>query len=266
MKLIADCHIHSNTSPDAKDSIDSLCQSAIEKGLKVICITNHHDIFPGEPVPSDFLLDFKAYTEEIEKARDKYSHKLEILKGVEFGSPHRHPKEFEEILNQDFDMIIASLHFLPMDYGIHWLWHSQETMVKEAGKYFVQRYYEEMEALTTASGFQVLAHMDYPKSKMPIFNEIHHVNEEIFKNLLKNKAVVEINTKAFTKGCDSFHPHPDLLAEYAEVGGKYLTIGSDAHTKEDVGAHFQKVESYLENENFEIGYFKQKKFIPISEK
>ena len=38
---IYDCHIHSNNSVDGKSSIDEICKTAIEKGAKLITITDH---------------------------------------------------------------------------------------------------------------------------------------------------------------------------------------------------------------------------------
>lgn len=261
MYITADCHVHSNTSPDASDTIDAMCQTAIDKGLKHICFTNHHEIFPGTPTPSDFLLDFDAYDQEIEAARDKYSDKIDILKGVEFGSPHRHPREYEELLTKDLDMIIASLHFLPLDYGIHYLWCNQE----EFADYFLQCYYEEMEKLTEVRGFQVLAHMDWPKIGLPNFYKVKKINPAIFKNLIKNGAVPEINTSALNKGCKDFHPAPPLLNQYQEAGGKNLTVGSDAHCCRDIATHFEKAADFADYYNFKIGYFKKKKFIALND-
>lgn len=265
MKITADCHVHSNTSPDAKDSIDTMCQAAIDLGLKHICFTNHHEIFPGNPTPDDYLLDFQAYDREIEEARDKYSDKLEILKGVEFGSPQQHPKEYEELLKKDLDMIIASLHFMPMDFGIYYLWSGTEYMLEEAGKYIIQRYYDEMESLTAVGGFQVLAHMDWPKYTVSKFSEVKQVNEQIFKNLLKNDAVVEINTKALAKGYAEFHPAHSLLDQYHDLGGQHLTIGSDAHNKDELAGYFDQVAAYLNCHNFQPGFFRNKKFIPLEQ-
>ncbi|MDO4542491.1 MAG: histidinol-phosphatase HisJ family protein [Bacillota bacterium] len=263
MKITADCHVHSNTSPDAKDSIDAMCQAAIAKGLRYICFTNHHEIFPGDPTPRDFILNFQAYDEEIAAARDKYSHKLKILQGVEFGCPHRHPKEYEELLKKDLDMIIASLHFMPVNFAVHYLWSSTECMLAEAGKYFTQRYFEEMEALSAVAGFQVLAHMDWPKHALPQFEEIEALKPIIFENLLKNKAVLEINTKALVNGCREFYPAYRFLEQYKALGGKRLTVGSDAHNTEELAGFFPQVEDYLSENPFEIGYFEKKKFIQL---
>ncbi len=263
MIIKADCHVHSNTSPDAVDSIDSLCQAAIDRGLEHICFTNHHEIFPGDPTPREFLLDFEAYHREIETARDKYSDRLEILKGVEFGGPQQHPREYEELQKKELDMILVSLHFLPLDYGIHWLWCGADMMLAEGGRYFVQRYYDEMRRLTAIGGFQVLGHLDWPKCNNPYFQEIQQLDAEILTNLINHGAVPEINTKAYVKGCSEFYPAPRFLEQYAALGGKNLTVGSDAHSKEEVAGYFGKAEDFLKLHDFEVGYFKEKKFVPL---
>ncbi len=61
MQFTTDCHMHTNTSADAKDDIDAHCRVAIDRGLERICFTNHYEIFPGDPTPEDFLFDFNTY-------------------------------------------------------------------------------------------------------------------------------------------------------------------------------------------------------------
>ncbi len=120
MFIHADCHVHSNTSLDAKDDIATICQAAIDRGLRQICLTNHFEIFPGNIHSAGYQFGFNHYSDEVERAKEQYGDRLEILKGVEFGQPHRYPKEFEAILAKDFD-IYASIHTLPLDFCLQWL-------------------------------------------------------------------------------------------------------------------------------------------------
>ncbi len=265
MSLCTDCHIHSNTSPDAADDIATICRAAIERGLTRICLTNHYEIFPGDPTPDDYLFDFDRYSDEVERAREAFGDRLEILKGVEFGQPHRHQREFEQIAARDFDMITASIHFLPMDFGIHWLWVQKESFINEVQSYFQQRYYEEMAAMAAFGGYNVVAHFDWPKRFFRNFQEDGSVYREIFSSLKRTGAVLEINTSAYSRGCEWFYPSPAILQVYREAGNRHLVVGSDAHVVEKLGDQFDKVEKFLETESLEIGYFKKRKFISLDE-
>ncbi len=199
---------------------------------------------------------------DVERAREKYGDRLEILKGVEFGAPHLHPKEYEMILGKDFDMIIASVHFLPLDFGIHWFWAQREAVKAEAEAYFMQKYYEEMRRLVAVGGFDVLAHFDWPKRTGFTFREDQEACREIFAVLEENDAVLEINTSAYRYGFDAFFPAPSILSIYREAGGNRLTIGSDAHCADDVGAYFQRAATDLGGP-WEIGYFKNRAFVSL---
>ncbi len=260
MRFTADCHVHSNTSPDATDEIAAYCQAAVEKGLSRICFTNHYEVFPGDPTPADFLFSYDAYRDEVERARDRFGDRLEILMGVEFGAPHRHPREFDRIREKDFDMIIASVHFLPMDFGIHWFWSPRATVRKEVEDYFFQCYYREMADIAAYGGFHVLAHFDWPKRIGFPFRVEEDACRGIFSALLKNGAMLEVNTSAYGLDFESAYPSPDLLDLYWQAGGRRLTVGSDAHRAERVAADFDRAARDLDAK-WEIGFFRGGKFI-----
>jgi histidinol phosphatase-like PHP family hydrolase len=43
LNLRVDSHLHSIYSCEAKSTIDEMCQTAVERGLQVICSTEHVD-------------------------------------------------------------------------------------------------------------------------------------------------------------------------------------------------------------------------------
>ncbi len=260
--MFSDCHVHSNTSIDAVDDIATICQAAIDRGLVRICFTNHYEIFAGNPTPEDFLFNYDLYSDEVERAREKFGDRLEILKGVEFGQPHRHPREFEKILAKDFDMIMASVHSLPLEFGIHWLWVGSEAFQTEIQKYFQQRYYEDMLLMASFGGFDVVAHFDWPKRVYPDFHEDLPICREIFSALKRNGAVLEINASAYDRGCEWFYPSPVILEEYFASGLNRIVVGSDAHIACNLGSYFDRVENFLQGKPCITGYFKQREFFP----
>lgn len=95
-------------------------------------------------------------------------------------------------------------------------------------------------------GFDALGHMDFPKC---YYGEIYYEEatiNEIFRNLLDEDLVIEINTSSLRKGHEQTMPGRELLEIYKANGGKYVTIGSDAHVVEDVGADYVRAKSLLE--------------------
>ena len=59
---------------------------------------------------------------------------------------------------------------------------------------------------------------------------------EIFHNLLDRDIVLEINSSSIRKGHNQTMPGKELLQIYKDCGGKYITIGSDAHEVKDLAA------------------------------
>ena len=119
MKIV-DYHVHSTNSFDGKNTIEEMCRKAIEMGLYEICFTEHFSVDPRDV--SYGILNYERYDDEIEKAKEKFSGRLHIKKGMEIGEPHlkEYKKDFEEntthlktsmLAMQSTHMFIASNHW-----------------------------------------------------------------------------------------------------------------------------------------------------------
>ena len=47
-----------------------------------------------------------------------------------------------------------------------------------------------------------------------------------------------------------FHPHPDILRRYRELGGEIITVGADGHRPEHIAYDFEKADSILKSCGF----------------
>ncbi|HEY8805378.1 MAG TPA: phosphoesterase, partial [Clostridium sp.] len=77
---------------------------------------------------------------------------------------------------------------------------------------------------------------------------------------------IELNTSGLRYKLNSMHPSREILKRYLELGGKIITIGSDAHVLNDLWADFDKAIVELKEIGFkEITTFKNRKsnFIKI---
>ncbi len=86
MPFYADLHVHSvDFSGDATDTMEEMCKSATKRGLKMICFTDHVDFSPhyDDSIP----FDPKRYDAAIEQMRERYGHRLRILKGWKSANP-----------------------------------------------------------------------------------------------------------------------------------------------------------------------------------
>lgn len=91
-KNIVDVHTHSIHSFDGNDSVESLCLSAIEKGAKVIAITDHCDIDGADMNPDELC---PPQLKDLNECISKYSDKIKILKGIEIGQEFTERKKLK---------------------------------------------------------------------------------------------------------------------------------------------------------------------------
>lgn len=262
-KILADCHLHSNTSFDAADTIDAMCQSAISQGLKHICFCNHFEIFPGRHTVQEYIFDYDVYSDEVERAREKYGAQLEILKGFEFGQPQHHRREYEALAAKEFDMVAVALHFVPIEFGLHWLWCDQKDMQREVCQHITEVYFEEMRHIIEIDGFDVLAHCDWLRSIYPREGAFSEATADIIEQIVKRGKLLEINTSGYRNGLSGPYPDDFVLTHYRRAGGRRITVGSDAHRREDIGSHFDQASTALKRHQLQAGFFRRHQFVPL---
>ncbi len=94
-------------------------------------------------------------------------------------------------------------------------------------------------------GFEVLAHLDYPKRYWPHAEVPYREQdyEEEFRAVLRAAAVrdlaLEINTTRGVEPGRGLCPGPVVLRWWVEEGGRALSFGSDAHDPERIALGFE---------------------------
>lgn len=260
MRLRTDSHVHSSDfSGDASSPMEEMVLAAIACGLERICITDHVDYDPNYDDSIPF--DAERYSCAIETMRERYGDRIEILKGVEVGEAHRYPKEYEKLLKGDYDMIIASVHYINLSMGLHWTGNEGKAIFTFAVDRIYRRYYEELKALVALGGFDVLGHFDLPRRYLLQVDHEDALIAEILDAMVKKGIVPEINTSPLRKGVPETAPGKRILDMYRKAGGKRVTIGADAHCANDIANGFDTALQMADG--FTLGYFKQHKFIPL---
>ena len=149
-----DLHVHTHFSFDSQADIQRACRQAVQAGLTHIGFNDHFDL---DPSSKEKGYDQSAFFDEIKAAQDAFAGRLRILAGVEFSEPHLYPKEYEQTLSQPYDYVIGAVHYIDgMDP------YFTEKMAYPLPKMY-ERYWEEMERMVETGGFQIIAHLDYPK-------------------------------------------------------------------------------------------------------
>lgn len=251
MPILADCHMHSSFSGDSVTPMEELVQRGMQIGLKQMCFTEHLDLdFPvSQKHPKDtFTIPMSDYWAEFSHCREKYRGQIELLMGVEMGLQPHVIRENQNFLDTySFDFVIGSCHVCGGLDPCEPSFHQGKTQREVCQTYFSSI----MENIRTFGDYDVFGHLDYVLRYFPgkdsgfSFSDYWEQYDEILRALLERGKGIEVNTGGLMKGLREPHPCMEALRRYRVLGGELLTVGSDAHTAENVGARFAQVREIL---------------------
>ena len=243
--MIFDSHTHTKFSADSKMDAAQAISRAESLGLGII-FTEHYDFnFPEE---LDFTFDAAKYFDEYKKFR---SDKVKL--GVEIGLRKSARAANKNFLAQgNFDLVIGSIHVVE-DIDIY----NPKFFADKDKSTAYRKYFNAMAEEVAAEDFDVLGHIDYICRVAPYENsEIDYETfkpeiDEVLKILIERKKILELNTRRLNnkialKGLESVYKC------YKDLGGEFVTIGSDAHVIDAVGANFDVAINFVENLNLKI--------------
>lgn len=252
-----DTHAHSIHSPDATDSIDALCEAAIKKGIRYLCLTEHYDaFFDRDGTPS---IDLEAYSVDIMRSRKKYSGSLTLLQGLEFGEPHIYKKELDHINQLEIDMVMGSVHALE---GV--FLNDPQITEKYRQDEIYELYFTEINKTVNHGGFDVLGHIDLPARYSDTYYSITPTLEKLISDTISQEIVIEINTSPLRRGFDYSLPDRELLSVYKDNGGEYICCGSDAHHASHIGEGSGYIEELIRYYKFIPVYFEKRKLRQVT--
>ncbi len=247
MKILCDCHCHSNNSFDAENTVAEMCQSAVDKGIKYLAITDHMEVpeisLKEKSQYGNMMKQIKKSVKEVEKCQQEFVTNLVLLKGIELGEPMHEPKLTKKALSiTDFDFILASVHNLKGEEDFYFLDYTEENV-----NTLLTRYFNELLDTAQNADFDSLAHLTYPlryiveRTNIKVdLSEYSKVIDEIFKTLIDRNKALEINTSGLLKAIGTTLPDINLIKRFKELGGKYVTLGSDAHNIQNLGEGIEK--------------------------
>ena len=268
--MYADYHVHTEYSDDSLYPMEEVVKDAIRLGLDEICFTDHVDygIKPdwdgpepivwrrggsGEPDKIPLAnVDYPRYEAEIRKLQEKYRGQITLRMGLEFGMQvHTIPLYEKLFARYPFDFILLSVH--QVEDKEFWNQDFQRGRTREE---FNRRYYEELLALVRRyRHYSVLAHPDliarYDSAGPWPFEKLRPILTEILKTVIADGKGIEVNTSCHRYGLKDLSPSRDILRLYRELGGTVLTIGSDSHKKEHLGAFIRETMDELKEMGFE---------------
>ena len=258
MRLV-DVHSHTNFSIDSKNTMVASCISAMNKGLRGISFTEHVDSNPKEW--GHGLYDSNAYFKELDRVRRLYGDQIELLAGIEFSESHIYGKELEAMSNLPYDVVLGSVHWIDAGYI-----GDKDILAILSQEEVEERYFDAIRNVIAFGKIDVLAHFDITKRSFGTrLIEPDKVTQMLIE-LVESSIALEINTSSLRKGLKETMPEIALVEEFVRLGGKRITLGSDAHYSDDLGADFVEVLTALSDDARRcVGYFSKRRFISLWE-
>jgi len=245
-----DSHIHSEFSADCKTPLADIVQSAIQKGIKTITITDHIDyLYLGG---DSFEFDPQSYDKTLKEYQFNYRNEIEILKGLELGlQPHVLEMCKQLVSKETFDFIIASVHGCQKEDFYFGNFFDDKTPQEAMEIYLDELYVMIMEFKC----FNVLGHIDLPKRYNADVAKLDPASlmsryEKIFKLLISRGQGIELNTSGLRQDVGVQFPDKSIIELYYDLGGRIITLGSDSHTADSLTSGFEEAIELLKS----IGY------------
>lgn len=247
--MIFDSHSHTAFSADSKMRAEDACKKARECGVGIV-FTEHLDLdYPGE---LDFTFDPHAYWQSYEPLRGE-----QVRLGVEVGMWEQTRERSAAFVKEvPFDLVIGAIHLV--DGGD--IYYPDFYAGKQKAEVY-HRYYELMAANLRRHDFvDVLAHIDYIARYAPYANpEISYGDfcediDTVLRAVIDMGTILELNTRRLgsRRALKELVP---IYQRYRELGGRYVTVGSDAHTADAVACHFHTAEELVDMVGLQIVTF-----------
>jgi len=255
-----DQHLHSRHSFDSKTEPADNVEAAIAKGLAGLTFTEHFDTHPDDW--ADCVYDDEAYSATIEALRSRYGDRIFIGKGIEVCyQPSRMDFILDFLASRTFDVVLLSIHYFG-DKPVHIRESWDGVCLADGTRRYLETVLEAMRFCERLHGdrgrvFDVLSHMDFVKRytrrwfggfDMAPFADLF---DEILRGCLAVDLTPEINTSTIRQGLGESMPGLSTVLRYAELGGRAMSLGSDAHKATDIGADFDRAVEMLRGANIE---------------
>ena len=234
--LPLDTHLHTVHSPDANAMLDAYCALALERGIPELAITDHVDFDPT--MPAYGFVSFEDRERAVRGAAERWADRgLAIRFGVEVtyerayeddirGWLHRHPHDF----------VIGSIHISAVS---PYKASNVEGFVADRPlPEVVAPYFDEVIGAARSGLFDTIGHMDFVKRYL-----VPHVMpadlagapelyEPALHAMIESGTALEVNASGLRQLPRETYPSAAIVARYRELGGRHVTIGSDAHRTE----------------------------------
>lgn len=240
--MLTDYHTHTWRCGHATGTLEEYIESAIDRGIGEIGLTDHLWLYFEDPAKRDPRWampeeSYAAHYREMLEMRERYRGKISVRVSVEADYIEGAEAQLIDVLDRfEFDYVLGSVHFMD-----GWLIDDPEQADRyreERVAEIYRRYYRRLQKAIDLGAFDLLAHFDLPK-KFGFLPE-EDISDVVIETLEKVKAAdvaVEVSTAGIRKPTGELYPAPWILREMRrrEIP---ISLSSDAHDPADVGRDY----------------------------
>lgn len=254
--MLYDTHMHTRYSCDGEMTYLEAMEAAAKLDIGMI-ITEHWDY--------DYPTNRDAFTFDLE---DYFRHLLpvrsdKVLVGIEIGM-QTHTAALDEALAaaHSFDYVLGSIHCIgrrdlyePTCYEGYTRQQIMEEFLSDS-----------ITCVEQHDNFDAFAHIDYICRYWPYEGEEAHLRlkdgpeqfDKLLKLLIAKDKPLEINTRRLDQP-EAARALLPIYERYYALGGRYCTLGSDAHYTEHVGRRLKEALELARQAQLKPVYFKARK-------
>ena len=252
--MIFDSHMHTKFSADSDMSAVEAIDRARNLNLGVV-FTEHFDFGVTGDDGKNFDFDPSTYMTEYKNLRGS-----NCRLGVEIGLRQVAREVNAEFLSRaDFDFVIGSIHLVD-DLDIYY----PEFYADKDKPTAYRKYFAQMAAEVEVADFDALGHIDYICRAAPYDNpEIDYPTfaaeiDAVLKIVVAREKALEVNTRRFNSDRAVRELVP-VCRKYRELGGRFVTLGSDAHRVSAVGNYFARAVEFVRELDLKPVTFRERK-------
>jgi histidinol-phosphatase (PHP family) len=237
--LPLDAHLHTDLSPDSDVPIDVYAEAALAAGLAEMAITDHVDFEPGAPAYG--YATFVDRERSVRQAAERWGPRgVEIRFGVELTYDRSWEEDIRAHLRRHaYDFTIGSVHDR-QDSPYHPRrvreWVAGRSLAEIAAPYFT-----EVEAAARSGLFDAIGHIDVVKRYLhpyvlpAAFAAQPELYDPILRALVEGGTALEVNTSGLRHPVGESYPPAAVVERFHDLGGRAVTVGSDAHRAAQFG-------------------------------
>lgn len=257
-----DYHLHTRLCRHADGEIEEYLEKAVRMGIQEVGFSDHLPLYflpPWKTIPGYAMeeKELPLYVEMIKNCAGRSPVRVKL--GIEADYVPGYEEKLASLLSPyPFDYVIGSVHFID-----GWGFDNPDEM-EEYSRRKIDRVYEQFFTLVQQAAltglFDVMAHPDLIKK----FNfrparDLTPLYKDTARAFKRAGVCVEVNTAGLRYPAEEIYPGSRLLEIFFKHGLP-VTLGSDAHRPDQVGAGLAEALKLIKNTGYtEIAMFSGRK-------